>query len=399
MSAIVPPAPCRAEIDLDAVEHNARVLVRHASGARVMAVVKADAYGHGAVPVALAALRGGATALGVTTIAEALELRSAGIDAEILAWLYQASDDVRAAVEAGIDLAIPSPAHLDTVLEAARRTGRRARVTPKLDTGLNRSGILLEDWPNILERLVAATAGGLVEVTGLMAHFAHADDPGNPVIDQQVARLHECVAQARARGLECPVNHHANSAATLTRPGDAFEMVRPGIALYGLDPVGNLGADLVPAMTFSADVLMVKRLAKGEGVSYGHTWHAPHDTTVALIAAGYADGVWRLLSGRLDVEIGGRRYPNVGRVCMDQFVVDLGSDAGTTVRAGDTAVLFGTGAHGGPTAAEWADELGTIHYEVVTAVRGRASRNHVLRGRRAADHSGNGIGEQRGSAR
>ena len=399
MSAIVPPAPCRAEIDLDAVEHNARVLVRHASGARVMAVVKADAYGHGAVPVSLAALRGGATALGVTTIAEALELRSAGVDAEILAWLYQASDDVRAAVEAGIDLAIPSPAHLDTVLEAARRTGRRARVTPKLDTGLNRSGILLEDWPNILERLVAATAGGLVEVTGLMAHFAHADDPGNPVIDQQVARLHECVAQARARGLECPVNHHANSAATLTRPGDAFEMVRPGIALYGLDPVGNLGADLVPAMTFSADVLMVKRLAQGEGVSYGHTWHAPHDTTVALIAAGYADGVWRLLSGRLDVEIGGRRYPNVGRVCMDQFVVDLGSDAGTTVRAGDTAVLFGTGAHGGPTAAEWADELGTIHYEVVTAVRGRASRNHVLRGRRAADHSGNGIGEQRGSAR
>ena len=399
MSAIVPPAPCRAEIDLDAVEHNARVLVRHASGARVMAVVKADAYGHGAVPVSLAALRGGATALGVTTIAEALELRSAGIDAEILAWLYQASDDVRAAVEAGIDLAIPSPAHLDTVLEAARRTGRRARVTPKLDTGLNRSGILLEDWPNILERLVAATAGGLVEVTGLMAHFAHADDPGNPVIDQQVARLHECVAQARARGLECPVNHHANSAATLTRPQDAFEMVRPGIALYGLDPVGNLGADLVPAMTFSADVLMVKRLAQGEGVSYGHTWHAPHDTTVALIAAGYADGVWRLLSGRLDVEIGGRRYPNVGRVCMDQFVVDLGSDAGTTVRAGDTAVLFGTGAHGGPTAAEWADELGTIHYEVVTAVRGRASRNHVLRGRRAADHSGNGIGEQRGSAR
>lgn len=399
MSAIVPPAPCRAEIDLDAVEHNARVLVRHASGARVMAVVKADAYGHGAVPVSLAALRGGATALGVTTIAEALELRSAGIDAEILAWLYQASDDVRAAVEAGIDLAIPSPAHLDTVLEAARRTGRRARVTPKLDTGLNRSGILLEDWPNILERLVAATAGGLVEVTGLMAHFAHADDPGNPVIDQQVARLHECVAQARARGLECPVNHHANSAATLTRPNDAFEMVRPGIALYGLDPVGNLGADLVPAMTFSADVLMVKRLAKGEGVSYGHTWHAPHDTTVALIAAGYADGVWRLLSGRLDVEIGGRRYPNVGRVCMDQFVVDLGSDAATTVRAGDTAVLFGTGAHGGPTAAEWADELGTIHYEVVTAVRGRASRNHVLRGRRVADHSGTGIGEQRGSAR
>ena len=388
MSPLVPPAPCRAEIDLDAVEHNARVLVRAAAGARVMAVVKADAYGHGAVPVSLAALRGGATALGVTTIEEALQLRAAGIDAEILAWLFLTSDDVRAAVEADVDLAIPSAAHLDTVLEAARRTGRRARVTPKIDTGLARSGIPLKEWPAVLERLVAATAGGLVEVTGLMAHFAHADDPGNPVIDEQVALLHECVAGARARGLECPVNHHANSAATLTRPGDGFEMVRPGIALYGLDPVGGPGADLIPAMTFSADVLMVKELAAGQGVSYGHTWHAPHDTTVALIAAGYADGVWRLLSGRLDVEIGGRRYPNVGRVCMDQFVVDLGPEPDRTIRAGDTAVLFGKGTGGGPTAAEWADELGTIHYEVVTAVRGRAARHHVLRGRHAARATG-----------
>ncbi|MCT2031555.1 alanine racemase, partial [Dietzia cinnamea] len=380
MGPVVPPAPCRAEIDLDAIEHNSRVLVRSARGARVMAVVKADAYGHGAVPVSLAALRGGAHALGVTTIAEALQLRSAGIDAEILAWLYSASDDVRAAVEADVDLAIPSPVHLDTVLEAARRTGRRARVTPKIDTGLARSGISLEEWPAVLERLVTAAAGGQVEVTGLMAHFAHADDPGNPVIDLQVARLHECVAQARARGLECPVNHHANSAAALTRPEDGFEMVRPGIALYGLNPVEGLDVDLVPAMTFSAEVLMVKRLAAGQGVSYGHTWHAPHDTTVALIAAGYADGVWRLLSGRLDVSIGGRRYPNVGRVCMDQFVVDLGPDPDQAVRVGDTAVLFGTGADGGPTAAEWAETLDTIHYEVVTAVRGRAARHHVMHG-------------------
>ena len=385
MGPVVPPAPCRAEIDLDAIEHNSRVLVRAARGARVMAVVKADAYGHGAVPVSLAALRGGAHALGVTTIAEATQLRSAGIGAEILAWLYSASDDVRSALEADIDLAVPSPGHLDTVLEAARRTGRRARITPKIDTGLARSGIALEDWPAVLERLVAATAGGLVEVTGLMAHFAHADDPGNPVIDLQVARLHECVSLARARGLECPVNHHANSAATLTRPEDGFEMFRPGIALYGLNPVEGLEADLVPAMTFSAEVLLVRRVAAGQGVSYGHTWHAPHDTTVALIAAGYADGVWRLLSGRMDVTIGGRRYPNVGRVCMDQFVVDLGPEPATPVRVGDTAVLFGNGADGGPTAAEWARTVGTIHYEVVTAVRGRAERHHVLRASHGAD--------------
>ena len=348
-----------------------------------MAVVKADAYGHGAVPVSLAAVRGGADALGVTTIGEALELRSAGIDAEILAWLYSVSDDVRAALENDVDLAIPSPAHLDTVIEAARRTGRRARVTPKIDTGLARSGITLDAWPAVLDRLVTATAGGLIEVTGLMAHFAHADDPGNPVIDEQVRRLHECVAQARARGLECPINHHANTAATLTRPGDGFEMVRPGIALYGLNPVEGLETDLIPAMTFAAEVLMIKRLSAGQGVSYGHTWHAPEDTTVALVAAGYADGVWRLLSGRLDVSIGGRRYPNVGRVCMDQFVVDLGPEPPETLRAGDTAVLFGTGEDGGPTAGEWARTLGTIHYEVVTAVRGRAARQHVMRGRHA----------------
>lgn len=281
-----------------------------------------------------------------------------------------------------MDLGVPSPGHLDTILDAARRTGLRARVTPKIDTGLARSGVTLDDWPALLDRLVAASDDGLIEVTGLMAHFAHADDPDNPVIDQQVAHLHDCVAQARSRGLECPVNHHANAAATLTRPDDAFEMVRPGIALYGLSPVDGLEVDLIPAMTFTAEVLMVKRLAAGQGVSYGHTWHAPRDTTVALVAAGYADGVWRLLSGRFDVTIGGRRYPNVGRVCMDQFVVDLGPDPGETVRAGDTAVLFGTGSDGGPTAAEWARTLGTIHYEVVTAVRGRAARHHVLGGRR-----------------
>lgn len=381
MGPIAPPALCRAEIDLDAIEHNTRVLVRSAAGARVMAVVKADGYGHGAVPVSLATLRGGADALGVTTVEEALTLRSAGIDAEILAWLFSTGDDVRAALEADVDLAIPSPGHLDPVLDAARRTGRRARVTPKIDTGLARSGIAPEDWPAVLDRLVVASGEGLVEVTGLMGHFAHADDPGNAVIDAQVRLLHECVAQARGRGLACPVNHHANSAATLTRPHDDFEMVRPGIALYGLNPVEGLEADLVPAMTFSAEILLVRRIAAGQGVSYGHTWHAPRDTTVALVAAGYADGVWRLLSDRLDVSVRGRRYPNVGRVCMDQFVVDLGPEPDETIRAGDTAVIFGTGTDGGPTAAEWARTLGTIHYEVVTAVRGRTARHHVRRGR------------------
>ena len=385
------PAPtCRTVVDLDAVTHNTRVMVEAARGARVMAVVKADGYGHGAVAAAQAALRGGATALGVTSVAEALALRAAGIDAEILAWMFAVDDDVAAAPEAGIDLSVPSPEHLDTVLDAARRTGRRVRVTPKIDTGLGRSGIALAEWSATLGRLVAASEAGLIEVTGLMAHFASAEVPGDEVSERQAAALRRCVTQARERGLECSVNHHANSAGTMLRPGDGFEMVRPGIALYGLSPVDpaddpeGFGARLWPAMTFSATVLAVKDLAEGEGVSYGHTWHAPRDTTVALVAAGYADGVWRLLSNRMEVSVRGRRFPQVGRVCMDQFVIDLGprgpgGEAPHGVHPGDDAVLFGDGADGGPTAAEWADLVGTIHYEVVTAVRGRAGRRHHVR--------------------
>src|SRR5699024_8484233 len=158
----------------------------------------------------------------------------------------------------------------------------------------------------------SAAEEAVVAVTGLMAHFAHADDPGHPTLDEQVQRLHGRVAEARGRGPACPVNHHANAAATLPRPHDGGEVARTGLALYGLNPIERHDADLIPAMTFSAEILMVKRIAAGQGVSYGHTWHAPRDTTVALVAAGYADGVWRLLSGRLDGAIAGRRYPNVG---------------------------------------------------------------------------------------
>ena len=377
----VPPQPCRVDVDLGAVEHNARILTRAAHGARVMAVVKADAYGHGAVPVSMAALRGGADALGVTTIAEAVGLREAGIDAEVLAWLYAPGDDVGVALARDIDLAVAGPEHLDAVLAAARATGRRARITVKLDTGMHRSGVTSEQWPTVLDRLVAADGEGLVEVTGLMAHFSHADEPdGSEITDAQAGRLHQYIAHARRHGLDCPVNHHANSAATLTRGHDDFQMVRPGIALYGLSPVED-DHGLIPAMTFSTAVLMVKDLARGEGASYGHTWHAPRDTVVALVAAGYADGVWRTMSGRFEVSIRGRRFPAVGRVCMDQFLVDLGprdrdGRVPHGVAPGDTAVLFGDGADGGPTAAEWADLVGSIHYEVVTAVRGRAVRSH-----------------------
>lgn len=371
----------RVDIDLGAIAHNTEILCRAAGPAQVMAVLKGDGYGHGAVPVAHTTLAAGARQLGVTTLDEALQLREAGIGAPVLAWLISATADLRAAVEASIGIGVPSPEHLEAVLAAARATGRPAHITPKLDTGLGRSGITAAQWPQLLERLVAAEAKRLVRVDGLMAHFANADSPGDPIIDTQVQRLHTAVAEARAAGLDCPVNHHANSAATLTRT-DGFEMVRPGIALYGLSPIDGEDFGLRPAMTFSAEVLLVKDIAAGHGVSYGHTWHAPEDTVVALVAAGYADGVWRLLSNAFAVQLRGQCFPQVGRVCMDQFVVNLGPrTAGGAVpggvQAGDRAIIFGDPATGAPGAADWAAILGTIHYEVVTAMRGRARRHTI----------------------
>lgn len=378
-TAPIPAGPARVDIDLPAIAHNTGILAAKSPDAEVMAVVKADGYGHGAPAVARTALEAGATSLGVTTLAEAVALRQVGISAPILAWLYSAGDDVSGAIHAGIDIAVPSPEHLDAVLAGARKSGVRARVTPKLDTGLGRSGIMPPHWERTFARLAEAEREGIVEVTGLMAHFANADSPGDPVIDAQVAALHEAVAQARSMGLECPRNHHSNSAGTLTRGSDGFEIVRPGIALYGLSPIEGEDFGLRPAMTFSAEVLMVKDVPAGQGISYGHSWIAPRDTVVALVAAGYADGVWRLLSNNFDVQLRGERYAQVGRVCMDQFVVELGPRTASGavpggIREGDRAVMFGDPAQGAPHAGDWANKLGTIHYEVVCAARGRAAR-------------------------
>jgi alanine racemase len=363
-------------IDLDAVRHNVGILVgaAAASGAATMAVVKADGYGHGAVDVAAAALQAGASALGVCSIDEALALRHGGIDAPVLAWLHAPGEDLAAGVVAGVDLGIYSTGQLDTAAAAAAATGRTARVHLKVDTGLTRGGAYRSEWPG----LVCAAAGtpGL-EVVGIWSHLAHADDPGHPIIEQQVRYFDEAYQVARAAGLR-PLRHLANSAATLTRPELHYDMVRPGIAVYGLSPAPGVGDDLVPAMTLRSQVALVKRVPAGEGVSYGHVWHTDRETTLVLVPAGYADGVPRVLTGRLDVWLAGCRRPVVGRVCMDQVMVDCGNDP---VAVGAEVVFFGTGDNGAPTAAEWADKLGTIHYEVVAGmVRPRLTR--TVRGRR-----------------
>ncbi|MBO0853995.1 MAG: alanine racemase [Nocardia sp.] len=363
-------------VDLDAIAHNVRILCEHAGPAAVMVVVKADGYNHGAVAVSRAALAGGAAELGVTTVDEALELRRAGITAPILTWLNTSDADYGAAIAADIEIAVSSVEQLRAVGRAARASAAVATVTLKVDTGLNRNGIAPDQYPGVLEQLSRLVAEGVVRFRAIFSHLAHADEPHHAVIDLQRDRLVRAVARAADHGLRPAVVHLSNSAATLTRPDLAFDMVRPGIAVYGLNPVPEVSDfGLRPAMTFRARVALVKRVAAGEGVSYGHEWIAPHDTTVALIPAGYADGVPRALGGRISVRIGDRSYPNVGRVCMDQLVVDLGTDP-AGAQEGDVAVLFG-GAPGDPHAQHWADLLDTIHYEIVCGPRGRVVRGYT----------------------
>jgi alanine racemase len=375
-TALTPNASAEAVVDLGAIGHNVRVLREHAGSAQVMAVVKADGYGHGAAPVARAALGAGAAELGVATIDEALALRRDGITAPVLAWLHPPGTDFAPALQADVQVALSSMRQLGELLDAVARTGTTATITVKVDTGLNRNGVSAAEFPTMLTALRRAQADDAIRLRGVMSHLVYGDDPENPTNDLQAQRFVDMLAQTRDQGLRYEVAHLCNSPAAMTRPDLAYDMVRPGIAVYGLSPIperGDMG--LRPAMTLKCTVVLVKSVKTGEGVSYGHTWVADRDTTLALLPIGYADGVFRTLSGRIDVLINGRLRRSVGRICMDQFVVDLGPGH-PDVAEGDEAILFGPGTDGEPTAQDWADLLGTIHYEVVTSPRGRVTRTY-----------------------
>lgn len=362
-----------AAIDVAAIRGNVRTL-KASTSAEVMAVVKADGYGHGLLPSARAAVAGGATWLGTAIVSEALELRAAGIDVPILSWLWtpDESDTIKRAVAADIDLSVSNAWQLEAVVAAARATGRTARVHLKIDTGLSRNGSYVEDWPDLVASTAKAQAGGEIEAVGVWSHFAYADEPGHPTIARQIEAYRTALDIARRAGVEPRVRHLANSAATLTLPEAHFDLVRPGIAVYGLSPVpGEFG--LVPAMTLRAAAASVKRVRAGEGVSYGHEYVTPRDTTLVLVPLGYADGVPRHAGNAGPVWINGRRAAVSGRVCMDQFVVDVGD---LDVAAGDPVVLFGPGRDGEPTAQDWADAAGTIHYEIVTRIGPRVTRTY-----------------------
>lgn len=361
-----------AVVDLDAIRDNVATL-KSGTSAELMAVVKADAYGHGLLPSAGAAIAGGATWLGTATIDEALALRTAGIDAPTLAWLWTPGelDSVRAAVNASIDLSVSSGWQLAVVAQAARELGRPARVHLKIDTGLSRNGSYRDRWTDLVQ---AANRDDAVDPVGVWSHFAYADQPGHPTIGKQLEAFRDALDVADAHGVRPQLRHIANSAATLTLPEAHFDLVRPGIAVYGLSPVAQPGDfGLVAAMTLRSSFASVKRVRAGEGVSYGHAYTTERDTTLVLVPLGYADGIPRHATNVGPVSINGQRFTISGRVCMDQFVVDVGE---LPVEETDSAVLFGPGRDGEPLAQDWADAVGTIHYEIVTRVGPRVPRTY-----------------------
>lgn len=344
-----------------------------------MAVVKADGYGHGLLPSARAALAGGATWLGTALLDEALLLRQAGIsEPRLLAWLMGPGEPFEEAIAADVDLSASAGWAVAEIADAARRAGTPARVHLKVDTGLSRAGAGPGDWPALVDAAAKAEAEGVVTVVGVWSHLAYADAPGHATIARQAKLFREAVAEAENAGLRPDVRHLANSAATLTAPEHHFDLVRPGLAVYGLSPVPDVARPaqlgLRPAMTLAASLILVKRVPPGSGVSYGHTYTTDRETTLGLVPLGYADGVPREAGNVGPVWAAGRRRTIAGRVCMDQVVLDLGDDPAL---AGDEVVLFGEGGGGRPTAQDWAEVTGTISYEIVSRLGPRVPRVYV----------------------
>jgi alanine racemase len=359
---------------LAAVRDNVAALRAHVGGPLVMAVVKADGYGHGMVPAATAALAGGADWLGVVHVHEALALRAAGIGAKVLCLLGVPGAAHEDAVRENIDLSVATTAMVEEVARAAVRAGRPARLHLKADTGMARGGATPADWPAVVDAALAAQAAGHVRVVGLYSHLACADMPGHPSIVAQQEAFSTALALAENAGVRPEVRHLANTPATLTLPQTWLDMVRPGGAVFGLSTMPGGAPDwLRPAMTVRARLVQVKQVPDGTGVSYGlrHLTRGP--STLGLVPLGYAEGVPRGAFGKVEVAARGRRWMISGTVCMNQFVLDFGAEPAVT---GDEVVLFGPGDSGEPTAQEWADALGTLSYEIVTRFGGRVHRTY-----------------------
>ena len=356
-----------ARIDLDRIKANIKHLIE-LSDTSVMAVVKADAYGHGLVPVAQAALAAGASALGVALLEEAITLRKAGITAPILAWLVPPGSDFKLAVDNEIELAASSIKVLEEI--GAVKSTNRPRVHLEVDTGMSRGGFLGE-WGKLDAHHVAN-----IDIVGIFSHFARADEPEEKQNEEQRNRFKEMVATLESFGYTNIVRHLSNSAATLMDKESRFNMVRVGIAMYGLSPdVNSLGdsasLELKPVMQVRAKLHLVKTVPANSPVGYGATAYTTAETKLGIVAMGYADGIPRIAQGA-GVFVDGKRAPIIGRVSMDQFVVDLGADSKATT--GDWVIVFGDGVTGEYTADDWGLASNSINYEIVTRIGPRVSR-------------------------
>lgn len=406
--------PGQVIVDLRALRDNMRTLVSIVSKnlqpnqnpPAVMGVVKANGYGHGLIPSALAALSGGATWLGTAQPFEALKLRKAGINSDrcrILTWLTSATttpfEDL---IKSDIDISVGSIDSLDAVALAAKNLCKCARVHVKVDTGFGRNGFTQESFDSALYKLKNYANSGFISVVGQWSHLAVADSPNVQefikATDEQIEQFHEFTHRMENAGLKPKIRHLANTAATLSRPEIRFELVRPGIGLYGYEPDPSMGVpqdyNLTPAMTLQAQLGTVKKVKKGHAISYGRTYLVPEDTSTAIVPLGYADGILRSSSGfdtqgskkvdksgapvRFETNSGPKILRVSGRVCMDQFIVDLkaySEDIG--VKEGDTVRLFGPGRgikYAEPTADDWAESAGTISYEIMTSIGCRVPR-------------------------
>ena len=368
-------APAEALVNLATVRDNVAALRKHVGDSAVMAVVKSDAYGHGLIPVATAALAGGASWLGVVRADEALTLRRAGLAAPVLCLMSVPGGPHEEAIRHDVDLGAGSTGMVAEIADAAQRAGRPARVHLKVDTGMSRGGATMPDWPGVVAAALAEQAAGHLAIIGIWSHLACADMPGHPSIDAQVKVFHEALAVAEQAGARPEVRHLANTPATLTLPQARFDLVRCGGGTVGLPTLpGPMPGWLRPAMTVRARLVQVKQVPPGAGVSYGHRYVTSSQSTLGLVPLGYAEGVPRDASGLVQVYARGRRWFIAGTVSMNQFVVDFGAEP---AQEGDEVLLFGPGDHGEPTAQDWADALGTITYEIAARFGGRLPRSYL----------------------
>lgn len=371
----------RAEIDLDAYRANLDLVREWMDPVELMAIMKADAYGHGLEPIALAAVDAGVRWIGVLTVPAALRLRSIGVgeDVHLFTWQHDPALDFRDAIDSAVDLGVSNVPELQRVIDAVDQ--RPARVHLGVDSGLHRDGATAAEWPALVALARDAQRAGRIEVVAAYTHLAESSDEDDSAAVDLFDRF---VEQAEDDGLEFPVQHVAASLAGLERKEFRKDMVRMGANLFGIpgaDGVSAADLGLEPVMTLSASVAKTKRVPVDTGVSYDYTYRTAAETTLALVPVGYADGVPRLAQGRVEVTIGGKRYPVAGRVAMDQFLVDVGDD---DVRVGDAVLLFGTGEHDEMTVLEWGAALDTIGEEIVCRIGARVPR--VYRGHEAEGH-------------